>query len=517
MHGETPLAQKYAIYCRKSTDEAEKQARSVEDQISECLELADRQGLNVPGKPIIEKQSAKMPGCRPLFTKLLKSIAAGEIDGIIAWHPDRLARNMKEGGEVIHLINMRKLVDLKFVSHPFSNDPSGRLLLAIAFAMASQYSEQLSLNVQRGNKHNLLEGKSGGHFKHGYIRDASGFYRPDGNNYELIKKAWQLRLKNLSYEKILEWLNKEGYVRTLKKKKSKLKQIQPMSKQKLVGLFKDPIYYGVLEQSSSKVVLSEHYDFKPMITEDEYYEVQRFNARGHEMPKEKVKLHFPLRGLLKCNECQKPCYAGASKSRNGERYLYYRCHQKGCSNYGKGIRAKIVFLAIEEQLAKRINLSRVEFQKYVSRFKEREQIEIQKRKHQLDRLLGTRKHIEREHSRLTDELMARSEDITEKMRTKRLTAIRQLEFDLSKIEAEIKENKEQTTTSLMRYEDFLNLLKNASTYWQKADHLKKSQIAHLFILNLITDFEDIVEIRLQPPFEVMKSPYDVQLGGPGWT
>ena len=41
---------------------------------------------------LIEKRSAKTPG-RPVFNAMLGRIEAREASGILAWHPDRLARN----------------------------------------------------------------------------------------------------------------------------------------------------------------------------------------------------------------------------------------------------------------------------------------------------------------------------------------------------------------------------------------------------------------------------------------
>jgi DNA invertase Pin-like site-specific DNA recombinase len=91
---------KYVIYARKSTDDPQRQVRSIEDQIAECRQLAERLHLKVVGT-ITEKKSAKKPGRRPLFTKMLNDIKLGKFDGIVAWHPDRLARNMKEGGNLL--------------------------------------------------------------------------------------------------------------------------------------------------------------------------------------------------------------------------------------------------------------------------------------------------------------------------------------------------------------------------------------------------------------------------------
>lgn len=84
---------KYVMYVRKSTEGAERQVRSIDDQKKECYDLAKRLGLNVIDV-IPEEKSAKIPNKRPAFKDMLKRIRAKEFDAVIAWHPDRLARNM---------------------------------------------------------------------------------------------------------------------------------------------------------------------------------------------------------------------------------------------------------------------------------------------------------------------------------------------------------------------------------------------------------------------------------------
>src|SRR6185437_9896105 len=94
---------KFFIYARKSTDDADRQLRSIEDQLAETRELAAKHNLDVVDV-LLEKQSAKKPG-RPIFNQMLERIEKGEASGIIAWHPDRLARNMLDGGRIIHMVD----------------------------------------------------------------------------------------------------------------------------------------------------------------------------------------------------------------------------------------------------------------------------------------------------------------------------------------------------------------------------------------------------------------------------
>jgi DNA invertase Pin-like site-specific DNA recombinase len=80
-------------------------------------------------------------------------------DGIIAWLPDRLARNMRDAGEIIELLDSGQLADLKFPMYAFHNDSSGKEHLAMEFARAKAYSDHLQDNVLRGLIEQELKGR----------------------------------------------------------------------------------------------------------------------------------------------------------------------------------------------------------------------------------------------------------------------------------------------------------------------------------------------------------------------
>ena len=139
---------RFFIYARKSTDDSSRQLRSIDDQIAELKELARRDGLKIVDV-LTEKQTAKVPG-RPVFNDMLARIEKGEADGILAWHPDRLARNSIDGGQLIYLLDIGRLLDLKFPTFWFENTPQGKLMLSIAFGMSKYYVDNLSQNIERG-------------------------------------------------------------------------------------------------------------------------------------------------------------------------------------------------------------------------------------------------------------------------------------------------------------------------------------------------------------------------------
>ena len=124
------MSEKYILYARKSTDVEDKQVLSIEAQLVELREYAKRENLDISAE-YIEKQSAKSPG-RPVFGKMLANIEQNG-GNILAWHPDRLARNSIDGGQIIYLLDSGKLNTLKFPSFWFESTSQGKFMLSIAF------------------------------------------------------------------------------------------------------------------------------------------------------------------------------------------------------------------------------------------------------------------------------------------------------------------------------------------------------------------------------------------------
>jgi DNA invertase Pin-like site-specific DNA recombinase len=70
----------FFLYARKSTDEPDRQILSIEAQLAELREFAEREHLNVV-QTFIESQTAKEPG-RPVFNEMLSLIEKGCAQGM---------------------------------------------------------------------------------------------------------------------------------------------------------------------------------------------------------------------------------------------------------------------------------------------------------------------------------------------------------------------------------------------------------------------------------------------------
>src|SRR3989339_929594 len=182
---------KYIAYCRKSTDEKDKQVLSIDQQIAELKEFATREHLEVI-EFITEAKTAKVPG-RKQFEIVLKKLEKGQAQGIISWHPDRLARNSIDGGKIIYLLDTGKLLDLKFPSHWFENTPQGKFMLSIAFGQSKYYIDNLSENVKRGLRQKLRNGVWPAKAPYGYLNNPkTRGIDVDPEKSKAIKRAFEM-------------------------------------------------------------------------------------------------------------------------------------------------------------------------------------------------------------------------------------------------------------------------------------------------------------------------------------
>jgi len=279
---------KYIAYCRKSTDEKDKQVLSIEAQVAELQEYAKRESLNVI-RTITEAKTAKIPG-REKFAEVLKLVEKGEADGILAWHADRLARNSIDGGKIIYLLDTGKLLDLKFPTLWFENTPQGKFMLSIAFSQSKYYVDNLSENVKRGMRHKLRRGEWPLKAPYGYLNDRVNktiIINPD--TAPIIKKAFILFSKgNSSFTDISKFLHKHGIMKH---------DGEPVRLNQVINILTNRFYIGIMEYAG------EYFEGKheQIISKSLFNKVQKIvNTLQHPRGK---KRSFPFTGLARCGEC----------------------------------------------------------------------------------------------------------------------------------------------------------------------------------------------------------------------
>src|SRR3989338_5651275 len=181
---------KYFIYCRKSSEDEERQVLSIEAQLTELREFAKQNSLFIV-REYEESQSAKEPG-RPVFNTMLGEIEKGTAQGILAWNPDRLARNSVDGGRVIYLVDTGKITTLKFPTFWFEPTPQGKFMLSVAFGQAKYYTDNLRENILRGIRQKIRRGKLSAKAPIGYFNEPRlRTIEPDKKTYRKVKECFE--------------------------------------------------------------------------------------------------------------------------------------------------------------------------------------------------------------------------------------------------------------------------------------------------------------------------------------
>lgn len=308
---------KYFIYCRKSQEAEDRQVMSLESQQQEIERLiSSRDNIQIVGQ-YDEAYSARQPG-RPLFEEMLNRIQKGEAEGIIAWHPDRLARNSMDGGQIVYLLDQGKLKDLTFCSYSFENTPQGKFMLNIIFGYSKYYVDNLSQNVKRGIRTKLEKGWQPNLAPIGYRNcKETGTIIPDKEHLKTIRRMFDLLLSgNHTVPDIHRIIcNDWGYTTPV----HKIRGGKRMSRTSLYRLFSNPFYAGYIRWKG-KLHKGNH---KPIVTKTEFEKAQRYiSSNTTTRPQTKS---FKYGGLLQCGACGLAVTAEHKRKPSGREYTYYHC------------------------------------------------------------------------------------------------------------------------------------------------------------------------------------------------
>src|SRR5689334_1198868 len=200
----------FFLYVRKSTDESNRQVLSIEAQLFELREMAKREDLTV-ARVFEESRTAKAPG-RPQFNLMLSEIERGKAQGILAWHPDRLARNSVDGGRIVYLVDICKIQDLRFPTFRFEPTAHGKFMLNVAFSQSKYYVDNLSENIKRGIRQKLRNGVWPSRAPVGYLNDRnSRTIVPDPTTAPLVRKTFELYATgNYALHEVRKRMNEVG-------------------------------------------------------------------------------------------------------------------------------------------------------------------------------------------------------------------------------------------------------------------------------------------------------------------
>lgn len=314
---------KYVLYARKSTESDEMQALSIDSQIKEMLQLAEREKLQIV-EIKREAYSAKASGQRPVFQEILQGIREGKYTGVLTWAPDRLSRNAGDLGSLVDLMDQKRLIHIQTFTQKFTNDPSQKFLLMILCSQAKLENDNKSLNVKRGLRARVEMGLWPCRPPTGYVStkrtDKKCIAVLDHERSEIIKKVFErIGYDNWSGMKTYKWLAEEI--------KFKTEFNKPLSMGNFYRMLEKEFYYGVFEfpRKSGNWYKGAH---EPLITK-ELFDLVQANITDNNYDTKSQQKEFAFTKLFSCNICGSGITADEKfkklKDGSTNRHVYYKC------------------------------------------------------------------------------------------------------------------------------------------------------------------------------------------------
>ena len=328
----------YFLYARKSTDVEDKQVRSIEDQLAVLRSLAKQESLHIV-EAFIEKQSAKRPG-RPVFDEMVRRIKEGEVQGIICWKLDRLARNPVDAAQISWMLQEGILEHIRTNDRDYQ--PSDNtLLMNMEFGMANQYILDLSANTKRGLHEKAKRGEYPSVAPLGYQNNPRmKQIVVDKKEAIIVREAFELYSRNQSrLEDIAKLLFDKG-VRTKASNRWRSEGGRPWKIDQITAFLSNPFYCGLFRYAG-EIFEGKH---TPIISKQLFDKVQAV-LKERSKPQVKTKEPKPLCGLFRCGECGRMITAELQKG-----HIYYRCSKKGVTCSQPYIREEVLAVQLSDIL-----------------------------------------------------------------------------------------------------------------------------------------------------------------------
>lgn len=318
----SPSGIRYCLYARKSTEQEDKQALSIESQVKEMQSLAEREGLEIV-EIKREAHSSKEVGQRPVYNELINEIRQGKFNGILTWAPDRLSRNAGDLGSVVDLMDQGLLHEIRTYGQKFTNNPNEKFLLMILGSQAKLENDNKMVNVKRGLRARCEMGLWPSVPPTGYLshsdRNKKCEVVLDEQRADVIKQMYEkVAYDGWSGRKLFYWLKDDIRFRT--------KHGKPLTLSNIYIILKSTFYYGEFEypKGGGQWYKGVH---DPIITKDLYLQVQDRITSDHVVRDQNKEFAFTR--MITCGLCGSGVTADEKfkKLKDGttNRYVYYGC------------------------------------------------------------------------------------------------------------------------------------------------------------------------------------------------
>ena len=311
---------KGVIYARYSSDNQREE--SIEGQLRECMEYAERNGITIFSHYIDRALSAKTDH-RPEFQRMIKDSQKQLFDVVIVWKLDRFARNRYDSAHYKAILrkNGVKVVSAK---EAIAEDSTGILLESLLEGYAEFYSAELSEKVIRGLTDNALKTRyNGGGLPVGYTIDVEQHFQIDPITAPLVLEAFTLYDQGATIKQLVDYLNSRGL-------RSQVNR--PMRIDVVTRLLHNRRYIG--EYRYRDIVKEDA--IPAIVPKDLFDRVQERLAKNKKAPARKKARdeEYLLTTKLFCGKCGASMIGESGTSHTGTVHRYYKCatakRRKGC-------------------------------------------------------------------------------------------------------------------------------------------------------------------------------------------
>jgi len=316
----TTIPIRYCLYARKSSEDDERQAMSIDSQIQEIMTLAARDNMQIV-ETRRESHSAKDSGKRHVFNGIIGDIEKGMFDGILSWSPDRLSRCAGDLGSLVDLMDRGMLREIRCHSQRFTNNPNEKFLLMILCSQAKLENDNRGINVKRGQRARAEQGYRPCLPAIGYLTERKpGESRSrivvDHVRAPFIKQMFErVAVEKMSGRDVFKWITDAGFLTRAGKRVTLSMVYKILHNSFYTGRFEYP-------EGSGKWYKG---DYDQLVSQSLFDDVQKFLALGYEREWGK---DFAFTRLMTCGNCGSGVTADEKRKetkKGVKRYVYYRC------------------------------------------------------------------------------------------------------------------------------------------------------------------------------------------------
>ena len=301
---------KAVIYARYSSDSQREE--SIEGQLRECTEYAERNGITVLRSYIDRALSARTAD-RPEFQNMIKDSERKLFDVVLIWKLDRFSRDRYDSAHYKRILK-KNGVKVISVKENISDGPEGIILESMLEGYAEYYSAELSEKIHRGQKENALKGRNnGGGIPLGYLLGNEQKLVLDPVTAPIVREIFQRYADGEIVRTIVEDFNRRGL---------KTKNGKPFSPNSFNRILKNRKYIG--EYQYQDVIIPG--GVPAILSDDLFYRVQARLEKNKRAPATaKADVDYLLTTKLFCGLCERMMIGESGTSHTGDKHYYYKC------------------------------------------------------------------------------------------------------------------------------------------------------------------------------------------------